>query len=132
MKKLLCLVACLLSFNAAAKCNQAEADKGNTPAMTDCADDSYQKADAKLNKLYKNIVKKISPTQLAEFKTAQNFWIKFKESECNFQSGVNEEGHGSIANMIYIMCEESLTLERVKALEYYTKCQEGDLSCPMH
>ena len=53
MKIILCIAACLLSLNANATCNQAEADKGIQSEMNTCAYEAYQVADKQLNVLYK-------------------------------------------------------------------------------
>jgi uncharacterized protein YecT (DUF1311 family) len=44
------------SFNVAAKCDQVEADKGMSLAMQQCAEADFEKADVKLNRIYKGII----------------------------------------------------------------------------
>ena len=90
----------------------------------------YSEADKKLNKLYKQYIKKLDddPNLKSKFIAAQRAWIKYKESDCDFQAKQTEGG--SINSEIIGYCLTEHTINRIKKLEYYNTCEEGDLSCP--
>lgn len=90
-----------------------------------------QKADRELNRLYKEVEKRLAddPAGKTRLVHAQRAWIAFRDAECAFQSG-GEDG-GSIAPTIAALCQASLTSDRADRLHNYLKCEEGDLSCPV-
>ena len=95
------------------------------------ADDSYQEADAKLNKTYQVITKKLNddPDTKKLLVQAQRDWLRFRDSECALRASTVTGG--SIYPMIMGLCLTEMTEKRVKDLEYYAACEEGDLSCPI-
>jgi uncharacterized protein YecT (DUF1311 family) len=62
-------------------------------------------------------------------KTAQNAWIKFRDTDCKFQSSASEGG--SMYSMVFSGCLADKTLSRTKELNSLLHCKEGDTSCPL-
>lgn len=95
--------------------------------MNQSANADYKKADAALNKAYRNVFNKLDATQKADLKAAQNAWIKFRDLDCTFQSG--GAAGGSIQAMVVAGCLTDKTIARTKELKKLTECREGDVSC---
>ncbi|WP_020174304.1 lysozyme inhibitor LprI family protein [Methyloferula stellata] len=99
--------------------------------MNICANESYMKADAELNSLYKQISERLKgdADTLKLLVGAEKAWLAFRDAECTFAaSGVAQ---GTVYPMIMSECKEGVTSKRVEVLKYYLKCEEGDLCCPV-
>ncbi|NEV15157.1 urease-associated protein [Rhizobium sp. SEMIA 4088] len=99
--------------------------------MNECADKSFKKSDADLNGVYKQIEQRLKDN--ADTKkllvTAQRAWVAFRDAECTFQTSGSSQS--SIYPMVYSMCLDTVTQSRVRTLEAYLNCAEGDTSCPV-
>ena len=99
--------------------------------MNACAAKDYQRSDAQLNALYRQISERLknNPEGKSALLTAQRAWLGFRDAECRFAaSGVTG---GSVYPMIHNQCLADVTTKRVEAFKKYLECQEGDLSCPV-
>jgi uncharacterized protein YecT (DUF1311 family) len=96
-----------------------------------CADASYQKADAALNRSYKEILRRLkgdsATTKLLI--DAQKAWIAYRDAECAFSSSANKGG--TIYPMVFSICLEGVTKKRIAELDAYLKCGDGDTGCPV-
>ncbi len=99
--------------------------------MNICADADYKAEDAKLNRAYREIVKRLSdsPEDKKLLQAAQRDWIAFRDAECAFAT--NDSKDGSIYPMLLSQCLADLTAARTKQLGGYLDCEEGDMSCPV-
>jgi len=79
------------------------------------ANGKYKKADAELNKVYKELVALLSPERKALLVKAQRAWITFRDTHCRFTDSSYEGG--SMQPMIYAMCMQEITEQRVKQLK---------------
>ncbi len=109
----------------AADCDNAM----NQAGMNQCAGAAYDKADAQLNKIYKEVLGKADASQKPQLKAAQNAWIKFRDLDCKFQSSAVEGG--SIYSMVLAACLETKTVSRTEELNALLQCKEGDVSCAL-
>jgi uncharacterized protein YecT (DUF1311 family) len=130
MRLPLLLLAGLLSSSAAfaQECDRSD----ESPAgMNVCAHEDYEAADAKLNKTYGEIMKRLSDDAEGRklLQAAQRAWIGFRDAECDF-STADSQG-GSIHPMLMSGCLQGLTEARTKQLDGYLECEEGDMSCPV-
>lgn len=82
--------------------------------LNSCAARARDKADAELNKVYRELTKEAGATERAKLRAAQLAWIKFRDAHCDFKS-VGNKG-GSIYPMVFSFCLASVTNERVKQL----------------
>lgn len=96
--------------------------------MTQCAGESFKKADAQLNKTYNAYRARLNAGQQAKLKAAQLAWIKYRDLSCEFESS-GAEG-GSAYAMVRAGCFTDKTTTRLTELQELSVCQEGDLSCP--
>jgi uncharacterized protein YecT (DUF1311 family) len=105
----------LLSVQVAQKpnCNNPQSQS----EMTACAGIAYQNADRKLNQIYQQLLPKLSSSRRQQLVTAQQAWIRFRDTSCNFEASAFEGG--TIAPMIYSSCLARLTEQRIKDLQNY-------------
>ncbi len=109
----------------AESCNSASSQS----ELNSCGSDAYRAADQKLNDAFKQIEHRFSADKdgSEQLRQAQRAWIGFRDAECKFaSSGV---AGGSAYTMVQQQCLRDLTEARVKQLEAYLQCEEGDLSC---
>ena len=85
--------------------------------MNICASIAYQNADRKLNQVYRQLLPKLSAARKQKLITAQQAWIKFRDSSCEFERSAYEGG--SLAPMIYGFCLANVTEQRTKDLQRY-------------
>ena len=85
--------------------------------MNICASIAYQNADRKLNQVYRQLLPKLSAARKQKLISAQQAWIKFRDSSCEFERSAFEGG--SIAPMIYGFCLADVTEQRTKDLQRY-------------
>lgn len=100
----------ILPAHAADDC----ADPQDQTTLTMCAGKDFEKADAKLNADYKQIMARLKGNADATklLVTAQRSWVAFRDAECLFQASA--VSGGTIYPMIVAMCQTDLTNERVK------------------
>jgi uncharacterized protein YecT (DUF1311 family) len=91
--------------------------------MNICASIAYQNADRKLNQVYRQLLPRLSAARKQKLITAQQAWIKFRDSSCEFERSAYEGG--SIAPMIYGFCLANVTEQRTKDLQRYL--EDSDL-----
>ncbi|MBD2343541.1 lysozyme inhibitor LprI family protein [Anabaena subtropica] len=82
-----------------------------------CSQLSYQNADKKLNQVYKRLLPKLQRPRQQKLIAAQQAWIKFRDSSCEFESSAYEGG--SIAPSVYLSCLEKVTKQRTQQLQEY-------------
>lgn len=89
----------------------------NTVEMKYCSQQSYQKADEKLNQGYKKVISTISGEQKQLLVSAQQEWMKFRDNNCNFETYASRGGTGY--EIFRNGCLERLTKQRTKDLQEY-------------
>ena len=99
--------------------------------MNACANKAYEKSDAELNALYKQILTRLKNDTDATQRlvSAQRAWIAFRDAECTFVTSPSTGG--SVYSMALSYCRERLTRARVNDLMSYLRCGEGDVMCPL-
>lgn len=127
MKYIFVLAIFSLSFNPAYALNCSNAM--NQSDMNQCAGAEYKKADAQLNNVYKKVMARAEAAQKTQLKAAQNAWIKFRDTECAFQTSAAEGG--SIHSMMVANCMQVKSQARTKELEALLHCKEGDMTCAL-
>lgn len=96
--------------------------------MNVCAGRDFQRADEELDADLAKILPRLDALEQDLFKQAQLAWTKFRDAECEFQSSFTRGG--TVQPMVHAYCLAGMTKNRVKEMEYYLTCEEGDLSCP--
>lgn len=84
--------------------------------MNICAGKDYAKADAELNRVYKQARAALKPDAQATklLITAQRQWIAFRDADCQLEAYPNTGG--SMYAMVLTMCRTRLTETRIKDL----------------
>jgi uncharacterized protein YecT (DUF1311 family) len=82
--------------------------------MDEIAFKDFKKADAELNKIYKELMNSLSKTDKSLLITAQRNWLKYRDSHCEFEA--NEYEGGSIQPLIHSTCLTDCTKKRIEEL----------------
>jgi uncharacterized protein YecT (DUF1311 family) len=82
---------------------------------TQCAGREYKQADAELNKVYQQVLKQEDKDGQARLKTAQLSWLKFRDTECEYEAG--DYIGGTMRPMVAAFCLAAVTNERTKQLK---------------
>ncbi len=130
MKRTLLAIALFAATLPAAHADTCQ-DAEDQATLTRCAGQAYQKSDAELNRLFHEIRQRVGDDAEKRqlLRGSERAWIAFRDAECAFSaSGVSG---GSVYPMIYDMCLDDLTKQRVRQLQQYLACEEGDMSCPV-
>lgn len=100
--------------------------------LDECAGKKFDAADKKLNDAYRQIMDRLKDNAPSKklLVDAQRAWVAFRDAECNFQGGPRETA-GSVRPMVVANCQAGLTNLRLKELQGYLHCEEGDLDCPV-
>ena len=101
--------ACLIAGIAAVALAQTQAE------MNEEAGIEYKKADAELNKVYKELREALSDEQKAKLKEVQLLWLKYRDANAEFAASMYEGG--SIAPMVYSGAMTTSTEHRVGELK---------------
>lgn len=105
-----------------------EADEGPCPdamtqhAMNRCAAQEFQKADAELNKIYRELTRDAGTAEKAKLRAAQLAWIKFRDAHCDYEAFGNTGG--SIYPMVHGFCRARVTRERTNQFREIIKEME--------
>jgi uncharacterized protein YecT (DUF1311 family) len=75
----------------------------------------YERTDKELSDVYNKLKKKLNKADRLALIKAQRDWIKYRDSNCNFQSQKESEG-GVISNKRYINCQTYTTTQRIVEL----------------
>lgn len=88
-----------------------------TLEMNICAGQEYKVADQKLNRVYRQLQSKLNGKQKQRLTNAQLAWIKFRDTNCNYEKGQFEGG--TMASQVGTYCLAGMTEKRTKELESY-------------
>jgi uncharacterized protein YecT (DUF1311 family) len=91
--------------------------KGETTAdMKQCAARNFKKADDELNKVYRELMSKLADEgHKASLKTAQQAWLKYRDSNCDFEAYLNRGG--TIYSVVVSDCMTTMTASRTKEMK---------------
>ena len=78
-------------------------------------DPRFARADAELNRVYKDVMAGLDARSQDLLKRAQRDWITFRDDECKYENVQNEGG--SIYPLVYNGCLTTLTKDRIKQLK---------------
>jgi uncharacterized protein YecT (DUF1311 family) len=117
----LLVVACLLPVIAVS--NSRKVKKQQTPCadaatqfeMNQCARKAHEAADAGLNKVYNRFAAMLDDEQRAHLKEAELAWIKYRDTNCDFE-GAFYKG-GTMRPMVQSYCLARVTNERTAELK---------------
>jgi uncharacterized protein YecT (DUF1311 family) len=100
--------------------------------LNQCADANNKAADAALNRLYQQVMAQQTDAASKQSLTdAERAWIAYRDKECAYQAGPQQEG-GSIWPMEMSNCLEELTAARIRELTKLRGCTAGVSVCNPH
>jgi len=95
-------------------------DGETTVDMKMCTLKKYNQADDERNKVYRQLMSRLDDEgHKASLKTAQLAWLKYRDSNCDFESYLNRGG--SIYSVIVGDCMTVMTNSRTKELKEQIK-----------
>jgi uncharacterized protein YecT (DUF1311 family) len=86
-----------------------------TAELTKCLSDARDRADAKLNSVYKQIRGRLEGADAASLTKTQRLWIQYRDANCSAERDLYEGGTAKYA--VYFACLESLTRGRTRELQ---------------
>jgi uncharacterized protein YecT (DUF1311 family) len=87
-----------------------------TPEMKLCAAKRFKQADDELNSVYRRLMSKLDDEgHKTALRTAQQAWLKYRDSNCDFESYLNRGG--TIYSVVVTHCMASMTSSRTKELK---------------
>ena len=90
----------------------------STAGMIKCSGKAYEMWDKEMNKVYQELMKKLSPEEKELLKESQKQWLKFRDSEFRFLDKFFE-GYGTILPVLKAGEKISIIKERTKRLDSY-------------
>jgi uncharacterized protein YecT (DUF1311 family) len=142
-KLFFCLMLALLTNSAMAieEYVEEESCQENQIALNACASFRFHHYDKILNDLYAQQMHYLTKENLdfkkeagikfenaAALKAAQQQWIKFRDADCMYVAGKQEDG-GSSWPLEHLNCMADRTRERALQLEEYVTCRVN--GCPL-
>jgi uncharacterized protein YecT (DUF1311 family) len=127
MKRIVpCLLLILFLLSAAGAKAQKQRQTNpceNAPSQyeaDECAHKEYVAADAELNKAYNRLASKLEDReQRAQLKAAELAWIKYRDSNCDFEDSFYKGG--TMRPMIESFCKTDMTRARTARLREQLK-----------
>ena len=74
---------------------------GVTASMLDCNSAEWDREDKRLNKVYGNVMSKLSPDRKKQLQTVQRLWIQYTRANCDFW---DDPDSGTAANLAASSC----------------------------
>lgn len=124
------LLLAAVSVSAAANAADFDCAKADTQAALNlCAVKALEDADNDLNRVRKNLSKKIDdPAAKAALDEAEKTWDAYRDAECTFESsGV---AGAAAEQMVVAYCKVQRTRTRINVLKRILDCKKGDFTCP--
>lgn len=87
---------------------------GVTMNMIDCIGQEHERQDARLNRVYNELMGTLPAERKTALRDAQRAWLKYREANCHFYDDPNG---GSIARVLANDCFMTETAKRAKELE---------------
>ena len=111
--------------------DEACRDAVDQATLSACAQQAYEVSAKALNRLYSEIEQRLGQEGQAKqlFAKAQQSWAAFRDAECTFAASATSGG--SAFPMVQALCLDDLTQRRIRDLQQYLVCPEGDLGCPV-
>ena len=88
--------------------------------MNLCSRREYEKADAEMNRVYKQLILELAGYETnhqPKFQEAHSLWLKYRDANCDGEASIYEGG--TIRPTIYYSCLASLTQERTKRIKAF-------------
>ncbi len=112
MKLLACFLVLVVGVSGLRAQRRDPCDGDTTLEMRQCAARKYKQVDDELNKTYRLLMSKLdNEGHKSSLKTAQQAWLKYRDTNCEFVSYLYRGG--SIAPVIVTDCMTNMTTARI-------------------
>ena len=101
------------------------ASDSSTNGMTKCAIEANTMWDKEMNRIYKELMKKLPEKQKTLLKQSQIQWLKFRDTEANFISEFYESFEGTIWQNILVGEKINVIKKRTLTLQVYLNYLKG-------
>jgi len=101
-----------------------EKENYTTAGMLNCSSQALDKWDKELNRVYKELIKELSPEEKELLKQSQLQWIKFRDAEFKWIEGFYNSREETMFPVMEMGEKLHLVSERVKVLEGYLYLKE--------
>jgi uncharacterized protein YecT (DUF1311 family) len=130
LRLIVLLAAAALTMSSSVRAEDCQ-NAASQRELNNCANAAYEKSDAELNALYKQVTARLKDDakQTKLLVAAQRAWIAFRDAECAFVGEPTADG--SVNPLVRANCLDRITSARVNDLKSYLQCAEGDVSCPL-
>ena len=98
------------------------ADAQTQADMNICWGKEYKAADATLNQVYGQLMRKLDEADKPQLKQVETAWLKYRDANCEFVA--DQYKGGSIRPMIEAMCLADVTRNRTTELKNQIKDRE--------
>lgn len=113
------LTSGLMAFSAPAQhMNEKDSPCANvvqTAELTNCLSIARDKADAKLNSVYKDLRTRLKGDDAQALIKTQRLWIQYRDANCSAERDLYQGSTASSA--VYLACLESMTRARTRELQ---------------
>lgn len=121
-------LAAALALSPAAAQDAGECGAATTQLqMNQCAQASFVKADAEMNRLYRQQISHLDAERRKRLQASQRAWLKYRDSACLYETGPRARS-GSIWPMQAALCQAAFTRQRNEVLKAYVACRRD--GCP--
>ena len=86
-----------------------------TAELTKCLSEARDRANTKLNSVYKEIRSRLEGADAESLTKTQRLWIRYRDANCSAERDLYEGGTAKYA--VYFACLESLTRGRIRDLQ---------------
>ena len=118
------IIVCFLGVVGFAQKKRTERNPCKDPMsqvdMNVCSRREYEKADAEMNMVYKQLTVALAGYEInhqPKFQETQSLWLKYRAANCDGEASVYEGG--TIRPTVYYSCLASITKERTKRIEAF-------------
>ena len=118
------IIVCFLGVVGFAQKKRTERDPCKDPMtqvdMNICSRREYEKADAEMNMVYKQLTLELAGYEInhqPKFQETQSLWLKYRAANCDGEASVYEGG--TIRPTVYYSCLASITWEKTNRIKAY-------------
>jgi uncharacterized protein YecT (DUF1311 family) len=123
------ILARLASAQTAENCGNLSGTS-TTRDLDQCYHAVYQRADAELNTVYRQLTDRLSdPSERDLLRDAEQAWVQYRDKECAFETAGTREG--TIHPIEVSVCLTEKTRAHIEELQHQLNCPDGDPTC-MH
>lgn len=115
-------------FNPANIGPNCDLSQGGQQEMNACSGVRYQAADKEMNKLYQQLMQRLSKPSQEKLRASQRAWLKYRDAAYAYEIEWNGPCEGTICPLWENQTLTELTNQRIERLRSYVSCTDN--GCP--